>query len=474
MPRDETSEKSRSTTYRPGSVRFDVDGHPGPPIALERLYAEHGALVLAVCRSQLENSSEAEDAAQQVFLSAYTALLRGSEPRSPAAWLATIARRECGKRSRSQGDSPLPLEDRDGPSVDALSEALRRFDRAAVRDAISNLPTSQRRAFVLRELIGLPYAEIARHLAVTEAAVESLLVRARQGLRERLEGSLGSLGALVSPVLGRLLSPLSKTPPFTGSGQLGVGPLAGQVASIAVTVSLLAGGAVIVEPTVAGPDRATRPSERWDAASARGPAVGSPFTENEEQVSGSVPSVAGLLPEPSGLTLEIPLPTTEPTGPGQEQALSEAPASVAAPPSSQNGLTSGGNAYKSAAQAAASEPGEPTPTGPGSTSDDDLELDEEPGEEPDDQSDEGGEDPPEDASAPPQQDEEGAYEEDEAPGEGQQPEEDSAPEGGDSPVPPLEPEPGVTPLDDFAADPGSDESSNEPSDEDVEGASSDT
>ena len=45
-----------------------------------------------LCRLLLREYAEAEDAAQQTFLSAYGALLRGSEPRHPAAWLATIAR----------------------------------------------------------------------------------------------------------------------------------------------------------------------------------------------------------------------------------------------------------------------------------------------------------------------------------------------------------------------------------------------
>src|SRR5262245_45927982 len=53
----------------------------------EVLYREHGPAVARLCRSLLRDNGEAEDAAQQVFLSAHRALLNGSAPRDPLAWL---------------------------------------------------------------------------------------------------------------------------------------------------------------------------------------------------------------------------------------------------------------------------------------------------------------------------------------------------------------------------------------------------
>ena len=43
-------------------------------------------MVYGVCRLILRDPVEAEDAAQQTFLSAYRALLRGTTPREPDAW----------------------------------------------------------------------------------------------------------------------------------------------------------------------------------------------------------------------------------------------------------------------------------------------------------------------------------------------------------------------------------------------------
>ena len=48
-------------------------------------------MVLGLCRLLLRDPVEAEDAAQQVFLSAHQAILRGSPPRDEAAWVVAIA-----------------------------------------------------------------------------------------------------------------------------------------------------------------------------------------------------------------------------------------------------------------------------------------------------------------------------------------------------------------------------------------------
>ena len=156
--------------------------------ASAQLYARHGRMVFGLCRALLRDSTEAEDAAQQVFLSAHRSLLNGAEPREPAAWLATIARNECWARSRSRMREPLTMDAADVVGgVDPVYEAIRRADLAALWRAIRALPRQQRDALLLREFGGLRYDELAAALAVTEPAVESLLFRARARLRLQLQ-----------------------------------------------------------------------------------------------------------------------------------------------------------------------------------------------------------------------------------------------------------------------------------------------
>jgi RNA polymerase sigma factor (sigma-70 family) len=145
-------------------------------------------MVFGLCRALLRDAVEAEDAAQQVFLSAHRSLLNGAEPREPAAWLATIARNECWARIRSRMREPLATDAADAVGgVDPVVEAIRRADLAALWRAIRALPRQQRDALLLREFGGLRYDELAAALAVTEPAVESLLFRARARLRLQLQ-----------------------------------------------------------------------------------------------------------------------------------------------------------------------------------------------------------------------------------------------------------------------------------------------
>jgi RNA polymerase sigma factor (sigma-70 family) len=155
-------------------------------------------MVTGLCRALLRDRTEAEDAAQQVFLSAHRSLLNGAEPREAPAWLATIARNECWARIRGRMREPLPsdpAEDVPG-NADPVGEALRRADLAALWRAIRALPKQQREALLLREFGGLRYDELAVALSVTEPAVESLLFRARTRLRAQLETAAAALAPL--------------------------------------------------------------------------------------------------------------------------------------------------------------------------------------------------------------------------------------------------------------------------------------
>jgi RNA polymerase sigma-70 factor (ECF subfamily) len=140
-------------------------------------------MVLGLCRLLLRDPVEAEDAAQQVFLSAHSAVLRGSPPREEHAWLAAIARNECRARIHARMSESLALPDLPSDLPDPLAAAIRATDLEAIWAAISSLPRRQRNALVLREVGGLSYHELGRALGVSQSSVESLLFRARRQVR---------------------------------------------------------------------------------------------------------------------------------------------------------------------------------------------------------------------------------------------------------------------------------------------------
>jgi RNA polymerase sigma-70 factor, ECF subfamily len=133
------------------------------------LYEEHGRLVYGVCRLMLRDPVEAEDAAQQTFLSAYRALLGGQEPREPSAWLGTIARNECRTRLRGRRTEPLTLV-REPVGDELQREVDRHAEIQALCAALAELPPQQRDAIVLREFYGLSYAEVGAALGLSGAA----------------------------------------------------------------------------------------------------------------------------------------------------------------------------------------------------------------------------------------------------------------------------------------------------------------
>jgi RNA polymerase sigma factor (sigma-70 family) len=227
-----------TTASEPSRPRFGGRPDHGAAAArTEQLFADHGRLVSGLCRALLRDRAEAEDAAQQTFLSAHRALLNGSSPAEPAAWLATIARNECWARIKTRMRQPLPTEhiEDERSTADPVGEAIRNADLAALWSAIAALPQQQRDALLLREFGGLSYTELAAALAVTGPAVESLLFRARHGVRARLEAAYAALtGASWVESLARL---------FGGIGG-GIAPVAAKVAVVSVGAAVATGGYV--------------------------------------------------------------------------------------------------------------------------------------------------------------------------------------------------------------------------------------
>ena len=195
----------------------------------EELYREHGHAVGALCRSLLRDRSEAEDAAQQVFLSVHRALLNGAVLREPLAWLLAVARNECYARFRQRAAAPVPSgETPEGATPDASVQVLRAGELASVWDEVGRMPPAQREAFLLREIRGLSYGQLAAELSLSPPSVRSLLLRARTRLRRRL-GDVALGGAPWLQTLLRFVSGgdgSSPVPAATKAAAVGLGALA--------------------------------------------------------------------------------------------------------------------------------------------------------------------------------------------------------------------------------------------------------
>ena len=209
---------------------------------VRELFAEHGRMVLGLCRLLLRDQHDAEDAAQQVFLSAHQAVLRGTVPRDRAAWIAAIARNECRARVRARMREPLALPELPSDLPDPLVAAIHAADLDAVWAALGALPRRQRNALVLREVGGLSYHELGRALGVSHSAVESLLFRARQQLRRVLASAHVAAPVALRDQLAQLIPGFD--PSSAGAvARVAALPVALKLAGAAVGVGVVATGA---------------------------------------------------------------------------------------------------------------------------------------------------------------------------------------------------------------------------------------
>src|SRR5688572_18877014 len=144
----------------------------------QRIFAQLAGMLRPVGRVAL-----VEDLAQETFIRAFRALPRfEGPPNKMRAWLLTIATRVALNELRRR---PAATSDLD---VAASEEALHVAQSSSVigrglEDAVRDLPDVYRAAFLLRELHGLDYAEIAEILEVDLGTVKSRLSRARARLR---------------------------------------------------------------------------------------------------------------------------------------------------------------------------------------------------------------------------------------------------------------------------------------------------
>jgi RNA polymerase sigma-70 factor (ECF subfamily) len=166
----------------------------GDPQAFGELVQRYERDVFNLTYRMLNNRGEAEDAAQEAFLRAYSNLDRYDQNRSFKTWLLSIASNHCIDRIRRRRltwlslEEPLPphpalTSDMPGPEEATLSNEKSML----VQELLDELSPDYRLAVVLRYWYDYSYAEIAEMLDTTESAIKSRLFRARQALAKELE-----------------------------------------------------------------------------------------------------------------------------------------------------------------------------------------------------------------------------------------------------------------------------------------------
>jgi RNA polymerase sigma-70 factor (ECF subfamily) len=161
----------------------------GDPRAFGELVGRHERRIYGLCLRILGNREDAEDAAQEAFLSA---LRRASSFRQAAAfstWLYRIAVNAATDQARRRGRARVTQlgPDDAGMAVAPGSELGEVVASAvAVQTALTRIPEEFRVAVVLCDLYRVPYADAAQILEVPVGTVKSRVFRGRLALAERL------------------------------------------------------------------------------------------------------------------------------------------------------------------------------------------------------------------------------------------------------------------------------------------------
>jgi RNA polymerase sigma-70 factor (ECF subfamily) len=135
-----------------------------------------------VCRT-LNNHHAAEDITEESFLRLYERLINGYKIEKPYAWLLVTARNLCLNLIRDTRNE-VPME-----TLDSLPTQVKHTNpdiKRQLNEAIARLDIRQREAFILKEIEGFSYSEIADILGTTMAGVRSLLYRARVELKNMI------------------------------------------------------------------------------------------------------------------------------------------------------------------------------------------------------------------------------------------------------------------------------------------------
>jgi RNA polymerase sigma-70 factor (ECF subfamily) len=150
------------------------------------LFTRYSPAIYRYCLRRLRSREEAEDALQVTYLNAWRSLESGFQPADPRPWLFQIAANVCSSNLRSMLTGPR-LELREPETLDKFARANERTEILSdLTAAVRELPDRQRRALVLRDWQGLAYDEIAADLAISDAAVETLIFRARRSVAATL------------------------------------------------------------------------------------------------------------------------------------------------------------------------------------------------------------------------------------------------------------------------------------------------
>jgi len=156
-----------------------------------KLVEKYSSAVYGLAYHLVGNFADAQDLAQEAFITAYLKLHQLEDYTKFAGWLRAITVNICKMELRKRKEEIGSLEGIDARKISNVQlspeyELIAKEERDMVMKAVASLPEKSRLTVTLYYLDGMTYEEIANFLGVTRSAIDSRLQRARKRLKQEM------------------------------------------------------------------------------------------------------------------------------------------------------------------------------------------------------------------------------------------------------------------------------------------------
>ena len=159
--------------------------------AFEELYNRHHRRVYSLCLRMLQNTAEAEDLTQEVFIQLYRKIGSFRGDSAFTTWLHRLTvnqvlmhfRKRTVKFEKTTEEGETPVQIVMGTENQAKMPIV---DKIAIDKAIAQLPNGYRNVFVLHDVEGYEHEEVAKILGCSVGTSKSQLHKARLKMRKLL------------------------------------------------------------------------------------------------------------------------------------------------------------------------------------------------------------------------------------------------------------------------------------------------
>ncbi len=153
---------------------------------MNALLDRHYDRIFAVCRKVTGNQADADDACQDAMIAIVKGLHRFDGRSTFRTWSYRVATNACLDELRRRKRRPIAAIEEPERISDEPGISQQVSDRLSIDDAFPQIPEEFRAPVVLRDVIGMDYAEIAQTLDLPAGTVRSRIARGRRHLADVL------------------------------------------------------------------------------------------------------------------------------------------------------------------------------------------------------------------------------------------------------------------------------------------------